>query len=192
MTSRPKRSSTACRRARARLVAASWRRRRFLLRGGRLARERKLDLDALILATHGGPGEDGTLQGALDLAGIDYSGPSLAGAAIGMDKWAFSSLIAQAGLPTLAARALDRARRQSLPFDGPYILKPRFGGSSIGIDVVADFATARARLTREPALRQWLCRRALPRGSHRRADRAAHVPDPRSLRDRATPTDAPR
>jgi D-alanine-D-alanine ligase len=35
----------------------------------------------------------------------------------------------------------------SLPFDGPYILKPRFGGSSIGIEVVADFATARARLT---------------------------------------------
>jgi D-alanine-D-alanine ligase len=33
-----------------------------------------------------------------------------------------------------------------LGFDGPYILKPRFGGSSIGIDVVADLATARARL----------------------------------------------
>ena len=32
--------------------------------------KRRLDLDALILATHGGPGEDGTLQGALDLAGI--------------------------------------------------------------------------------------------------------------------------
>jgi len=39
---------------------------------------------------------------------------------------------------------------QSLPFDGPYILKPRFGGSSIGIDVVADFATAKARLGANP------------------------------------------
>ena len=117
----------------------------FFSAGGRLAKERKLELDALILATHGGPGEDGTLQGALDLAGIDYSGPSLAGAAIGMDKWAFSSLIAQAGLPTLP-RVLISSDTESLPFDGPYILKPRFGGSSIGIEVVADLATARARL----------------------------------------------
>jgi D-alanine-D-alanine ligase len=118
----------------------------FFAMGGRLAREKKLDLDALILATHGGPGEDGTLQGTLDLAGISYSGPSLAGAAIGMDKWAFSSLIAQAGLPTLP-RVLLASDTESLPFEGPYILKPRFGGSSIGIDVVADLATARARLS---------------------------------------------
>jgi D-alanine-D-alanine ligase len=40
----------------------------------------------------------------------------------------------------------------SLPFDGPYILKPRFGGSSIGIDVVADLETARARITANPHL----------------------------------------
>lgn len=121
----------------------------FFSGGGRLAKERKLELGALILATHGGPGEDGTLQGALDLAGINYSGPTLAGAAIGMDKWAFSSLIAQAGLPTLP-RVLISSDTVSLPFEGPYILKPRFGGSSIGIEVVADLATARARLPLNP------------------------------------------
>jgi len=44
-------------------------------------------------------------------------------------------------------RVLLSADTTSLPFDGPYILKPRFGGSSIGIDVVADLATAKARLT---------------------------------------------
>ena len=38
-------------------------------------------------------------------------------------------------------------RPTSLPFEGPYILKPRFGGSSIGIDVVRDLATALARLS---------------------------------------------
>ena len=108
-------------------------------------RERKLPIEALVLATHGGPGEDGTLQAALDLAGLAYSGPSVAGAALGMDKWAFSSVVAAAGLATLP-RALLRAETTELPFDGPYILKPRFGGSSIGIDVVADLATARARL----------------------------------------------
>jgi D-alanine-D-alanine ligase len=114
-------------------------------------RERRLDIDALVLATHGGPGEDGTLQGALDLAGLHYSGPSLAGAALGMDKWAFGALIAASGLPTLP-RALLTSETATLAFGEPYILKPRFGGSSIGIDVVADLATAKARLTSNPHL----------------------------------------
>lgn len=113
--------------------------------------KRRLDIDAVILATHGGPGEDGTLQGALDLAGIAYSGPTLAGAALGMDKWTFSSLMARAGLPTLPRELLTK-ETSSLSFSGPYILKPRFGGSSIGIDVVADFATASARLSANPHL----------------------------------------
>jgi D-alanine-D-alanine ligase len=111
--------------------------------------KRRLGVDVVLLATHGGPGEDGTLQGALDLAGLAYTGPTVAGAALGMDKWAFSSVIAQAGVPTLPRQLLNDDT-SSLPFDGPYILKPRFGGSSIGIDVVADFATAQARLTSNP------------------------------------------
>jgi D-alanine-D-alanine ligase len=116
-------------------------------------KERRLDLDAVLLATHGGPGEDGTLQASLDMAGVPYSGPSVAGAALGMDKWAFGAVIASAGLPTLP-RALLTLAATSLDFDGPYILKPRFGGSSIGIDVVADLVTAQARLTSNPHLTQ--------------------------------------
>jgi D-alanine-D-alanine ligase len=108
-------------------------------------KERRLDLDAVLLATHGGPGEDGSLQGTLDMAGVNYSGPSAAGAALGMDKWAFGATMAAAGLPTLP-RALLTRQTTALPFAGPYILKPRFGGSSIGIDVVADLPTALARL----------------------------------------------
>lgn len=117
----------------------------FYVAGGRLKGEKRLEIDALVLATHGGPGEDGTLQGVLDAAGVPYSGPTLAGAAIGMDKWSFGAIVARAGLPTLERALLD-ADAESLPFDGPYILKPRFGGSSIGIDVAADFATAKALL----------------------------------------------
>ena len=108
-------------------------------------RERQLELDAVLLATHGGPGEDGSLQATLDLAGVAYSGPSAAGAALGMDKWAFGAVMGLSGLPTLA-RALLTSETTALAFAGPYILKPRFGGSSIGIDVVADLATAKARL----------------------------------------------
>jgi D-alanine-D-alanine ligase len=112
----------------------------------RVGRDRKLDVDAVVLATHGGPGEDGTLQAVLDLAGVAYTGPSVAGAALGMDKWAFGAVMTSVGIPTLPRVLLD-ATTTSLDFDGPYILKPRFGGSSIGIDVVDDITTAKARLT---------------------------------------------
>lgn len=114
-------------------------------RSGRLGRSQALELEALVLATHGGPGEDGSLQGALDLAGVAYSGPSVAGAALGMDKLAFAAVVAAAGLPALPRVALT-ADGGDPGFAGPYIVKPRFGGSSIGIDVVEDLATARARL----------------------------------------------
>jgi D-alanine-D-alanine ligase len=120
--------------------------------GGRLGRPRVLEIDAALVCCHGGPGEDGTLQAALDLAGIRYSGPTVAGAALGMDKFAFGAVVAGAGLPTLP-RALLVADDAPAPFDGPYIVKPRFGGSSIGIDVVEDFATAQARLSANPHLR---------------------------------------
>jgi D-alanine-D-alanine ligase len=92
---------------------------------------------------HGGPGEDGTLQAALDLAGIPYTGPSAAGAAIGMDKLAFGGVVQSAGLPCLP-RALVADEGGAAPFDGPYIVKPRSGGSSIGIELASDWATAQA------------------------------------------------
>jgi D-alanine-D-alanine ligase len=117
----------------------------------RMGKDRALDLEAVVMATHGGPGEDGTLQAALDLAAINYTGPSVAGAALGMDKWSFGAVMASEGIPTLP-RALFDTSTTGLPFDGPYILKPRFGGSSIGIDVVADLATAKARLSANPHL----------------------------------------
>jgi D-alanine-D-alanine ligase len=120
--------------------------------GGRLGRSRAFDIDAAVVCCHGGPGEDGTLQAVLDLTGIPYTGPTVAGAAVGMDKLAFGALAAAAGLPTLP-RVLLTADSSEPTFGGPYILKPRFGGSSIGIDVVQDFATAQARLAANPHLR---------------------------------------
>ncbi len=111
---------------------------------GRRGRGRSLALDAALVCCHGGPGEDGTLQAALDLAAIPYTGPTVAGAAIGMDKLAFGALVRSAGLPALPRILLRPADPPS--FEGPYIVKPRFGGSSIGIEVVEDFATACARL----------------------------------------------
>ena len=121
--------------------------------GGLRPRAERLAIDAALVCCHGGPGEDGALQGALDLAGVAYTGPDAAGAALGMDKLAWAGLVRAAGLP-----ALDRiSLRRDAPSPGcapPYIVKPRFGGSSIGIDVVADFPTALARLDANVHLRR--------------------------------------
>jgi D-alanine-D-alanine ligase len=112
-------------------------------KGGLLAKERLLEISAVLNCCHGGPGEDGTLQAALDLAGVPYTGPTVAGAALGMDKWAFAGAVKAAGLPALDRVLLDPKAAGTAPaFAGPYIVKPRFGGSSIGIEVVADWPTA--------------------------------------------------
>jgi D-alanine-D-alanine ligase len=127
----------------------------FVVRkGGRFAgKEEPLELDAVVVCCHGGPGEDGTLQGVFDLCGIRYTGPTLGGALIGMDKLAFSGLMASAWLPMLPRVPLhDAAAPPS--FQGPYIVKPRYGGSSIGIEVVSDYESARARLRANPHLRR--------------------------------------
>ncbi len=112
--------------------------------GGGLGKKKALDTSAVLNCCHGGPGEDGTLQGALDLAGLRYTGPSVAGAALGMDKLAFAAVCLAAGLPHLPVVALDPTDPGDAPFDGPFIVKPRFGGSSIGIEVLEDWASVSA------------------------------------------------
>jgi D-alanine-D-alanine ligase len=125
----------------------------FVPSGGRLGRPRAVPVDVLVNCCHGGPGEDGSLQAALDLAGLAYTGPGMAAAALGMDKLAFAGVMEAAGLPTLP-RLLLRADMGAVGFPGPYIVKPRFGGSSIGVEVVADLATASGRLAANPHLRR--------------------------------------
>ncbi|MEX1038568.1 MAG: ATP-grasp domain-containing protein [Acidimicrobiia bacterium] len=107
-------------------------------------KRKPLDARTVFIACHGGPGEDGTLQGLFDLAGLRYTGPGQAASALGMDKLAFGSAMASAGLKTLP-RALVAIGDESRPeFEGPYIVKPRFGGSSIGIEVADDWETVLA------------------------------------------------
>ena len=111
---------------------------------GILLKRKPLDVSAVFIACHGGPGEDGTLQGLLDLAGLRYTGPGQAASALGMDKVAFGAAIASAGLPTLP-RVMVMTGTESAPdFDAPFIVKPRFGGSSIGIEIAGDWETVLA------------------------------------------------
>lgn len=119
------------------------------VKGGGLGREKTYD-GTVVVCCHGGPGEDGTVQALLDSAGVRYTGPSVAGAALGMDKLAFGAMCAAAGVPSLPRVALTESTKPD--FEGPYIVKPRFGGSSIGIDVVKDIGTAHDRLRANPHL----------------------------------------
>ena len=117
---------------------------------GWFLKRRRLEVDGVLLCCHGGPGEDGTLQGALDLAGIRYSGPDAAASNLLMDKLTFGALMSASGFPTLPRVPL--ASGDAPDFPPPYIVKPRFGGSSIGIEVVIDHETAVALLRSSPYL----------------------------------------
>ncbi|HET9203894.1 MAG TPA: hypothetical protein VFP67_12235 [Acidimicrobiia bacterium] len=111
---------------------------------GLLHKKRPLDIDVAVIACHGGPGEDGTLQGLLDLAGLRYTGPGQASSALGMDKLAFGAAMAAAGLPTLPRAIVSSGEEPAPDFGGPFIVKPRFGGSSIGIELAEDWPTVLA------------------------------------------------
>ena len=105
-----------------------------------------IELDAVVLATHGTQGEDGCLQGALELARLPYVGPPVGAAAAAMNKITTKAVLAQAGLPALDYLALSRADwdrdrasvaaavRERFPF--PLYVKPASLGSSVGVNRV--------------------------------------------------------
>src|SRR4030067_81677 len=72
--------------------------------------------------------KDGTAQAPFARAGMAYTGPSLVGAYLGMDKLAFTAVAAAAGLPTLPRVAVT-AETEAIPFPPPYMVTPRFRGS---------------------------------------------------------------
>jgi len=125
----------------------------FFAEGGALRKERPLAISAAVVCCHGAPGEDGTLQAALDLAGVPYTGPDRAFAALGMDKLAFGDVCRGAGLPVLPRATVPADGAWSPSFDGPYIVKPRFGGSSIGVAVASDAAAVAALVRQSVHLR---------------------------------------
>jgi D-alanine-D-alanine ligase len=102
-------------------------------------------LDVIFPALHGTYGEDGTMQGFLELADIPYVGAGVLGSALGMDKDVQKRLLQAAGLPvvpflavTRNAWAADRQRitRHVTMFGLPLFVKPANLGSSVGISKV--------------------------------------------------------
>jgi D-alanine-D-alanine ligase len=97
------------------------------------------EFDRVFIALHGRYGEDGCIQGALELMGLPYTGSGVMASAIGMDKWRTKLLWQAAGLPTpdwalLEADSDFAAIEKQLGL--PIFVKPAREGSSIGMSKV--------------------------------------------------------
>lgn len=110
----------------------------------RRLRPAPIALDAVLNCCHGGPGEDGTLAGLLRLAGLRVSGPRPQAGALVMDKLATAAVARSVGVPAIETVLVPEGDEAALPAT-PWVVKPRFGGSSIGVEAgVDDLGTARA------------------------------------------------
>jgi D-alanine-D-alanine ligase len=136
-------------------LPADPRRRGQLLSLGRGAGEILASVDVVFPVLHGPYGEDGTIQGLLELAGVPYVGSGVLASAAGMDKEFTKKLLAAEGLP-IGKQAVLRAGQSTLDPEQveqlglPLFVKPARGGSSIGVSRVSALeelpaAVARAR-----------------------------------------------
>ena len=102
-------------------------------------------VDVVFPVLHGPMGEDGTVQGLLELSGLPYVGAGVLGSAVGMDKDVMKRLLQQAGLPLLPyvtlrqarfAKAPDAALAEVAKLAFPVFVKPANLGSSVGVSRV--------------------------------------------------------
>ncbi|MDO8958692.1 MAG: D-alanine--D-alanine ligase [Rhodocyclaceae bacterium] len=100
----------------------------------------ELRVDRVFCILHGGAGEDGTVQGALDLMRIPYTGSGVLGSALSMDKIRTQWIWRAAGVPTPRSRRVHSAAEGAAviaDFGLPLIVKPVREGSSLGVTKVA-------------------------------------------------------
>jgi D-alanine-D-alanine ligase len=94
------------------------------------------EVDVVIPVLHGPFGEDGTVQGLLELAGIPYVGSGVGASAVCMDKDFFKKVLRDSGIPVARHVALRDGDAIENPFGYPVFVKPARLGSSIGISRV--------------------------------------------------------
>jgi D-alanine-D-alanine ligase len=103
--------------------------------------------DRVFITLHGRFGEDGTVQGALELMGIPYTGPGVMASAVAMDKLMTKRIWIAEGLPTPAWRQVHSAAQTREAFEAlgsPMIVKPVREGSTIGLTKVTSAAQCEA------------------------------------------------
>ncbi len=96
--------------------------------------------DICFLALHGGVGENGQLQAALDMLGIKYTGAGYLGSAIAMDKGITKAVFLHGGVPTPMSKLYHKEDLENGVLDGwtpfPCVVKPCSAGSSVGVSIV--------------------------------------------------------
>lgn len=99
----------------------------------------RLRPDVVFLALHGRFGEDGTVQGLLELMRLPYTHSGVLASSLAMNKAIAKTVLAAAGVPVAGGRIITRAeaaRSHALP--RPYVVKPNDGGSSLGVFIVRE------------------------------------------------------
>ena len=124
--------------------------------GGSRATVAELALDVVFPILHGPYGEDGTLQGLLELADVPYVGAGVLASAVAMDKAVAKVLLQAHGLPVVPGRVVGGLEWEEDPdgvierleaaFDYPLFVKPANLGSSVGVSRAADGESLRAAL----------------------------------------------
>src|SRR5690606_16307209 len=95
--------------------------------------------DVVFNALHGVPGEDGTVQGLMDLMGLAYTHSGLATSVIAIDKELTKQALVPHGIPMPGGRIVETARLfERDPLPRPYVLKPVNEGSSVGVAIITD------------------------------------------------------
>ncbi len=109
-------------------------------------------IEVAFLALHGRWGEDGCVQGLLEVMRIPYTGSGVMASAVGMDKVASKKLFRQAGLPVAEevvlekGAAVERFDLARIPFPFPVVVKPSCEGSSVGVSIVHEPGLLQAAL----------------------------------------------
>ncbi len=103
------------------------------------ARLSKAKPDVVFNALHGTPGEDGTVQGMMDLMGVKYTHSGLATSVIAIDKQLTKAALVPHGIPMPGGHVVKSASlHEADPLPRPYVVKPVNEGSSVGVAIVTD------------------------------------------------------
>ncbi|QIK79229.1 D-alanine--D-alanine ligase [Sphingomonas piscis] len=103
------------------------------------ARLAELKPDVVFNALHGTPGEDGTVQGLLDLMGIPYTHSGVTTSAVAIDKELTKAVLVPGGVRMPAGKVVDsESLYEGDPIARPYVVKPVNEGSSVGVAIVTE------------------------------------------------------
>lgn len=117
---------------------------------------RKKKMEAAFLALHGGHGENGAVQGLLEVMGIPYTGSGVLASALAMDKEASKIVFRHHGIPVPESLTVIRGRTgarggfsaRRIGFSLPWVVKPATEGSSVGVEIVRERKAAGPALER--------------------------------------------